>query len=183
MIEGLDAAAQVEGVEIFHAGTRGGRRAHPRQWRPRAQCLRPRQNRARGAGARLSGGRPHQMAGRLLPPRYRLARGGAGEASSSSRASFRMPGPYAVPSDRLRSGSASGDEARTFGRRQHHASGAAALRRRAVERAQRRIPTAGAAAIHLRGAWRRGDRRPAGRRPAKAGRAKAPPSSGRARRA
>ena len=34
----------------------------------------------RSAAARLSGGRPHQMAGRLLPPRHRLAGGGAGEA-------------------------------------------------------------------------------------------------------
>ena len=86
LIEGLAAAAQVEGVEIFHAGTTGGRRAHPRQWRPRAQCLRHRQNRARSAGARLSGGRPDQMAGRLLPPRYRLARGGAGDLTRHGRA-------------------------------------------------------------------------------------------------
>ena len=43
VIEGLDAAAQVEGVEIFHAGTKADGDAHPRQRRPRAECLRARQ--------------------------------------------------------------------------------------------------------------------------------------------
>ena len=39
VIDGLDDAAAVEGVEIFHAGTRRRRRPHPRQWRARAQRL------------------------------------------------------------------------------------------------------------------------------------------------
>ena len=52
-IEGLDEAAKVDGVEIFHAGTVGEGRCHPRQWRPRAERLRDRQDRHRGAGARL----------------------------------------------------------------------------------------------------------------------------------
>ena len=74
VIEGLDEAAQVEGVEIFHAGTKAGRRPDPCQRRARAQCLCARQDRARGAEPRLRGHRPHPVAGRLLPPRYRLAR-------------------------------------------------------------------------------------------------------------
>ncbi len=57
LIEGLDAAAQVEGVEIFHAGTKADGDSHPRQWRTRAQCLRARQERARSAAARLCRGR------------------------------------------------------------------------------------------------------------------------------
>ena len=55
------------------------RPAHPRQWRARAQRVRARQDRARSAGARLPGRRPHQMAGRLLPPRHRLAGDGQGK--------------------------------------------------------------------------------------------------------
>ena len=60
MIEGLDAAAEIEGVEIFHAGTRptaaritanGGRVLN-------VSALR--QEREPGAGARLSGHRPDQ---------------------------------------------------------------------------------------------------------------------------
>ena len=39
----------------------------------------PRQDRDRGAAPRLSGRRPHQLAGRLLPPRHRLAGGGSRE--------------------------------------------------------------------------------------------------------
>ena len=39
-IEGLDAAAAVEGVEIFHAGTASRGRAHRRQRRARAQRVR-----------------------------------------------------------------------------------------------------------------------------------------------
>ncbi len=77
-IEGLDDAAKIEGVEIFHAGTDLEGRPHPRQWRPRAERLRDRQDHPRSPAARLCGGRPHQVAGRLLPPRHRLAGGGAG---------------------------------------------------------------------------------------------------------
>ena len=57
-IEGLDDAAKVEGVEIFHAGTVSKDGQHSRQWRPRAERLRLRQDRRRGAAARLCGGRP-----------------------------------------------------------------------------------------------------------------------------
>ena len=74
VIEGLDAAAKVEGVEIFHAGTKADGRPHPRQWRPRAQRVGDRQDGARGASARLRGDLPHPLAARILSPRYRLAR-------------------------------------------------------------------------------------------------------------
>ena len=72
--------AHIDDVVIFHAGTKPQqRRPDPRQWRPRAQRLR---RRARPCAKRSSrayaGGRPHQMAGRFLPPRHRLAGGGAG---------------------------------------------------------------------------------------------------------
>ena len=82
---------QVEGVEIFHAGTKADRRQDPRQWRPRAQRLRARQDRARGAGRRLCSSRPHPLAGRLLPPRYRLARDRAGEVGCHSDPSIAVP--------------------------------------------------------------------------------------------
>ena len=84
VIGGLDAAAEVEGVEIFHAGTKakdgkilanGGRVLN---------VSRDRQDRARGAGARLRGGRPDPLAGGLLPPRHRLAGGEAGEGLARS---------------------------------------------------------------------------------------------------
>ena len=80
-IDGLDEAARVEGVEIFHAGTiakdgailaNGGRVLNV--------CALG-QDRHRSAATRLCGGRPHPMAGRLLPPRHRLAGGGAGAGS------------------------------------------------------------------------------------------------------
>ena len=79
-IDGLDDAAKIEGVEIFHAGTvakdghilaNGGRVLNV--------CATGRHG-SRSAAARLCGGRPHPLAGRLLPPRHRLAGGGAGEA-------------------------------------------------------------------------------------------------------
>ena len=82
VISGLDEAGKIEGVEIFHAGTVAKDGKLTRQWRPRAERLRLRQDRQRSAAARLSGGRPDQMAGRFLPPRYRLAGGGAGEVIS-----------------------------------------------------------------------------------------------------
>ena len=50
VINGLEDAASIDGVEIFHAGTDDGRDARDRQWRTRAQCLRHRQERGRGAG-------------------------------------------------------------------------------------------------------------------------------------
>ena len=73
VIEGLDAAGQVEGVEIFHAGTKSDG-SDSRERRARAECLRARQNRAGGADPGLFGNRPHPLARRLLPPRHRLAR-------------------------------------------------------------------------------------------------------------
>ena len=48
---------KVEGVEIFHAGTRMLDGAKSRQWRPRAEHLRRRQDRERGASPRLCGDR------------------------------------------------------------------------------------------------------------------------------
>ncbi len=51
-IEGLDEAAQVEGVEIFHAGTHGATAAHPRQWRAGAERLRAGGKTVREAQAR-----------------------------------------------------------------------------------------------------------------------------------
>ena len=57
-----------------------------RQWRARAERLRVGQDRARSAAARLSGRRSHQVAGRFLPPRHRLAGGGAGAEAVRSHA-------------------------------------------------------------------------------------------------
>ena len=52
VIAGLDEAAKVEGVEIFHAGTGAKDGQHSRQWRARAERLRDRQDRdARRSGA------------------------------------------------------------------------------------------------------------------------------------
>ena len=89
VIEGLDDAAKVEGVEIFHAGTKADGDEDSRQWRARAERLRHRQDGHRGAAARLRGGRPDQLAGRLLPPRHRLAGGGEGEGGQITRHSGR----------------------------------------------------------------------------------------------
>ncbi len=80
-----------------------GRRAHPRQWRPRAQRVRARQDRARSADTRLCRGRQDQMAGRLLPPRHRLAGNRAGEIISCRPGDPRLDrgetqDPYAVSS-------------------------------------------------------------------------------------
>ena len=79
VIEGLDAAAAGRGRRDFPRRHQGRRRQDPGQRRARAQRLGARQDGDRGAGARLSGGRPDQMAGGLLPPRHRLAGGQAGE--------------------------------------------------------------------------------------------------------
>ena len=73
-IKGLDRAAQVEGVKIFHAGTkRDGARLLANGGRV-LERHRERQDRGRGARARLPSHRPDRLARRLLPPRYRLAR-------------------------------------------------------------------------------------------------------------
>ena len=79
VIEGLDDAAKVEGVEIFHAGTKAEGGAILANGGRVLNVCATRQDRHRGAAPRLSGGRSHRMAGRLLPPRHRLAGGGAGE--------------------------------------------------------------------------------------------------------
>ncbi len=79
VIEGLDAAAQVEGVEIFHAGTKAdGGKILANGGRVLNVCARGKTVRE-AQSARLCRGRPDQMAGRLLPPRYRLAGDRAGE--------------------------------------------------------------------------------------------------------
>ena len=77
VINGLDAAGAIDGVEVFHAGTKadgdnvlanGGRVLNVTAMG---------KTRDRGAGARLSGRGRDQLARRLLPPRHRLAgRGG-----------------------------------------------------------------------------------------------------------
>ncbi len=78
-IEGLDEAAAIDGVEIFHAGTKlqdghitayGGRVLN-------VSALGKSVSEARDA--RLCGDRQDQLAGRLLPQRHRLARGGTRE--------------------------------------------------------------------------------------------------------
>ena len=80
VIEGLDDAAKIEGVEIFHAGTKARRRKNSRQWRARAERLRRSARPSpRRSSAPMQAVDQHQMAGRLLPPRHRLAGGGAGE--------------------------------------------------------------------------------------------------------
>ena len=79
VIEGLDDAAAVEGVEIFHAGTKeedgrilanGGRVLN-------VSALGRTVGEARRA--RLRSHRSHPLARGLLPPRHRLARDGAGK--------------------------------------------------------------------------------------------------------
>ena len=84
VISGLDEASKIEGVEIFHAGTKAGWRAHPRQWRSRAERVGHGKTVAE-AQARAYGGRQNQLAARLLPPRYRVSGGGAREVSQVDR--------------------------------------------------------------------------------------------------
>ena len=87
-IRGLEAAAAVEGVQIFHAGTRrDGDRLLAHGGRVLNVTARGR-DRRRGAGARLCRRRPHRLAGRLLSPRHRLARHRAreGERRASGHA-------------------------------------------------------------------------------------------------
>jgi phosphoribosylamine--glycine ligase len=62
------------GVPRRHQG--GAGRRGPGQRRARAGRHRDRTRHRRGPGPRLSGGRPHRLAQRLLPPRHRLARAG-----------------------------------------------------------------------------------------------------------
>ena len=90
VIEGLDDAAAVEGVEIFHAGTKaeGGRILANGGRVLNVSALG--EHRARGARARLRGYLPHPLARRLLPARHRLAGGGAGNVSKSRRLALRL---------------------------------------------------------------------------------------------
>ena len=90
-IEGLDAAAEVEGVEIFHAGTKadggrilanGGRVLNVSAL---GKTVAQAQARAYAAVDRI------RWAGRLLPPRHRLAGGGAGSVSTELRSCPILP--------------------------------------------------------------------------------------------
>ncbi len=68
VIEGLDDAAQVEGVEIFHAGTKAdGGRILANGGRVLNVCARGKTV-AEAQSRAYAASRPHQMAGRLLPP-------------------------------------------------------------------------------------------------------------------
>ena len=74
-IRGLDAAAASDpnGADFPRRHQARGRQA-PRRWRARAQYRGPRGDDRGGAQPRLCRDRPHRLARRLLPPRYRLAR-------------------------------------------------------------------------------------------------------------
>ena len=77
-IKGLDAASADPNVQVFHAGTkREGRRILADGGRVLGVTARG-ANIRRGAGPRLCGGRQDRLAGRLLSPRHRLARGAVG---------------------------------------------------------------------------------------------------------
>ena len=65
------------------------RRAHSRQWRARAQCLRHRQERGRGASQGLCCHCQDRLAGRLLPPRHRAPRDRARKEECVMTLSFR----------------------------------------------------------------------------------------------
>ncbi len=80
-IRGLAAAEAVPGVQIFHAGTRRTRgRRTDRRRRTGADRLRHRPRSRRGPPLRLRRHRADRLAGRLLPPRHRVA--GAGMSGS-----------------------------------------------------------------------------------------------------
>ena len=77
-IKGLDAAARDPDVQIFHAGTRrDGYRILADGGRVLGVTAQGSDIREAQA-TRLRGGRQDRLAGRLLPPRHRLARGKAG---------------------------------------------------------------------------------------------------------
>ena len=77
-IRGLDAAASDPDVQIFHAGTRrDGARILADGGRVLGVTALGRDSREAQA-TRLRRGRQDRLAGRLLPPRHRLARGKAG---------------------------------------------------------------------------------------------------------
>ena len=85
-IRGLEVAAEIEGITIFHAGTRIEPRPGVRERRACAQRHRLRRHAGRGPRARLRRDRSDRLARRLLPPRHRLARSGRqGVAGSEER--------------------------------------------------------------------------------------------------
>ena len=69
-IQGLDAAAALEDVVVFQAGTRRARRPAGRQRRPCPQCDSLRRDPRDGAAPRLSGGGADHAPRRLLPSRH-----------------------------------------------------------------------------------------------------------------
>ena len=183
MIEGLDEAAQVEGVEIFHAGTRrdgdgkilanGGRVLD-------VSALGA--DGARGAGARLrrpstaSTGRRASAAATSAGGRW-SGRNKLLSVASQSIGATRRPSRPSVAIQQSGYVHGAYADARLPGMttvycRSTHAPRPAALRRRAVERRNRRIPAAAAAALHLRGAGRGHHRRPPEGRRGLAGRAR-----------
>ena len=92
-IKGLDAAGADPDVQVFHAGTSARARASS----PMAAACSASPRGARhspGAGPRLCGGRRDRLAGRLLPPRHRLARGVAGR---KLRPGLRRSNPLNLP--------------------------------------------------------------------------------------
>ena len=76
-IRGIDRAEAMADVHRLPCRHEAGRRPDPRQWRARAQRHRARTHDLGGAGEGLRGRRRDRLAGRLLPPGHRLARGGA----------------------------------------------------------------------------------------------------------
>ena len=80
-IKGVEAAARRRRRRDLPCRHAPRRRPSAGARRPRAERHRARQDGCRGAGARLRRGRPHRLAGRLLPPRHRLARHRAREGS------------------------------------------------------------------------------------------------------
>ena len=74
-IRGLDRAAAMPGVQVFHAGTEADfGRTRSRRRRPRAERLRHGSGCAGRAGCRVCRGTADRLAGGLLPARYRVAR-------------------------------------------------------------------------------------------------------------
>ena len=77
VIGGLDAAAALDDVQIFHAGTKAdGDRITANGGRVLGVAATGKLG-ARGAEPRLCGGRQDRLAGRLLPAGYRVSGGGA----------------------------------------------------------------------------------------------------------
>ena len=73
VIGGLDAAAAMDDVRDLPRRHQAGGRPHHGERRPRARCCGHGEFGARGAGARLCGGRQDRLAGRVLPAGYRVS--------------------------------------------------------------------------------------------------------------